>query len=177
MQRAWTEGTHVLDRTKICVASRDEVSHVYATEIGRGQIAMANNPDIIDAQAQLYLPLPQRPSATPMQHRTPPLRISYHIYLFFILTLLPGLFAVPPFIFLTEYPLPSALDLASLLFACLFLPPKPNFWSFFARLVSRLGSRPLSPEEGLASLSRATSKRSSSCVLPISAPCRSVLVH
>jgi hypothetical protein len=87
------------------------------------------------------------------------------LYLFFILTLLPGLLALCPFIFLTEYPLPSALDFASLDLACLFLPPKPNFSSFFARLESRLPSRSLlrpSLAVGLESWSRATSKRSSS---------------
>jgi len=97
-------------------------------------------------------------------------------HLFFILTLLPGRLAPPddlPFILLTEKPRPSALDCASLLFAWRFLPPKPYFWSFFARLLSPLPSLPRR-SVGVASVSRATSKRSSSLVLPMSAPCRSV---
>ena len=92
----------------------------------------------------------------------------------FILLLFPGRFAAPPvfpFIFLCENPLPSALDCASLLLACLFLPPNPNFSFFFWRL-----KFPPAPprRSGLSSeRSSSTSKRSSSLVEVGSAPERS----
>jgi hypothetical protein len=56
------------------VTSRDEVSFSWNV---RTKMVVPNEPDIIDAHAQLYLLLPQRPSAMHMQHRTPPLRIAY----------------------------------------------------------------------------------------------------
>ena len=76
-----------------------------------------------------------------------------------------------PFIFFAEKPLRSPVDTASPLFAKRFLPPNPNFSSFFWRLFG--GPRPRSPPRdgflaGRSALSaflassRATSKRSSS---------------
>lgn len=45
--------------------------------------------------------------------------------------LLPGRFDPPAFIFFAENPCKSPLEAASPLFANLFLPPNPNFWSLF----------------------------------------------
>lgn len=78
-----------------------------------------------------------------------------------------------PFIFRAENPLISAVLCASPLLANRFFPPKPNLASFFCRLLASLLPLPLAlePEEGLkedlgredlVSVSRATSKRSSS---------------
>ena len=98
-----------------------------------------------------------------------------------VLLLFPGLDApfLPPFIFLTLYLDTSAEDAASLLFAKRFLPPNPNFSSFFARLGLGLPG----PDFALRSArsffavvpasSSATSKRLSSFALPMSAPWRS----
>ena len=150
-----------------------------------------------------------------IQHTQPRLGTT-HVQLMFARRLLPGLIApprpplapprppplpapllpprappLPPFIPLTENPDTSPDDWASLLFANLFLPPKPNFSSFFWRL--RPGSespRPLDPPlapplprsflraaRSLRSVSvassRATSNRLSSLALSGSAPCRS----
>lgn len=100
-----------------------------------------------------------------------------HILFLLLLPSLCGPFF--PFIFFAEKPLISAVEAASVLFENLFLPPKPNFSSFFCFLF--LGaSRPgpcfadLDGRSSFTASSRATSKRSSSCVAPVSVFFRSV---
>ena len=92
----------------------------------------------------------------------------------FALLLFPNLcFPGFPFIFLAENPLRSAVEAASVLLLNRFLPPNPNFSSFFC-LLSRLPpfAAPSLPTLGdrssLAASSSATSKRSSSLAAPLS---------
>ena len=88
-----------------------------------------------------------------------------------------------PFIFFAENPLRSPVDAASPLFAKRFLPPNPNFSSFFCRLFGC--PRPRSPPRdvfladrsalsALLASSRATSKRSSSLAAVTSVFFRSI---
>lgn len=98
------------------------------------------------------------------------------------LLLLPGLCLPgrPPFIFFIEYELMSPVDLASLLFAKRFLPPNPNFASFFCRLVLGPLRSPFDLRSDRSALavsaasSSATSNMSSSLAVR-SAPCRSAI--
>lgn len=122
---------------------------------------------IVEHQAISVLRLKQRIFNICSLHRP----IS-HIHVFALL-LFPNRL-VPcfcPFIFFAEKPLRSPVDTASPLFAKRFLPPNPNFSSFFCRLFGR--PRPRSPlpdafldeRSALSALlasSRAMSKRSSS---------------
>ena len=82
-----------------------------------------------------------------------------------------------PFIFFEENPRRSPVDTASPLFANRFLPPNPNFASFFC-LLSRGAPFPSLRDDRTAlsavlASSSATSKRSSSLALPVSASLRS----
>lgn len=95
------------------------------------------------------------------------------------LLLLPNLCGIFcfPFIFFAEKAVILALDAASLLFENRFFPPKPNFSSFFRRLLALFPNSSLADCEDLSSLtapSRATSNKSSSLVVPASVFFRSI---
>lgn len=102
-----------------------------------------------------------------MQHTT---NLPYFRLLF------PSLFAGPFFIFLTEKPLRSAVDVASPLFEKRFFPPNPYFLSFLWRLKFEPSLPPFSALDLEPVSSSAMSKRSSSpaVAVPFSAPLRSI---
>lgn len=80
-----------------------------------------------------------------------------------------------PFIRLAENPRISAVEAASPLFAKRFLPPKPNFWSFFCRLDAGPEplSRPCRSVLGPSSTSMFSKRSSPSLTRPVSCPLRS----
>jgi hypothetical protein len=83
----------------------------------------------------------------------------------------------PPFIRLAENPRISAVEVASPLFAKRFLPPKPNFWSFFCRLNAGPAplSRPCRSIFGPSSTSTFSKRSSASFTRPVSWPFRSIM--
>lgn len=128
---------------------------------------------------KLYFPL-TKSRRTWFFHRPAALRLFPN--LFVPLPLPPPRALVPPplplpapFIRLAENPRMSAVDAASLLFAKRFLPPNPNFWSFFCRLDAgpEPRSRPCRSVLGPSSTSMFSKRSSASFTRPVSWPFRS----